>query len=103
MKFAIALLGLSVALMFVMVFLAVQQEVNLRRLKNLKMRNTEEVERKEDAIVVMKNKMNELKTELESARSKLDGLNKQKDELEKSTKEFDANLETCTKEKARDK
>lgn len=103
MKLAIALLGLSVALMLVMIFLTVQQEVSLRKLKTLKLRHTEEFKNKEDSIVVMKNKVNELKTELESARSKVDELNKQKEELEKSKKEFGANLETCTKDKARDK
>lgn len=103
MKLAIALLGLSVALMLVMVFLTVQQEVSLHRLKSLKLRHTAEFQDKEDSIVTMKNKVNGLKTELESARSKVDELNKQKEEVEKSKKEFDASLETCTKDKARDK
>lgn len=103
MKFSIALLGLSLVVLVVMVFHAGLQELNLRKLKTLMAENLEEVERKEEAIVVMKNKVTEMKVTLESANTKLDGLKKQKEELEKSTKESDENLKTCTNQKARNK
>lgn len=103
MKISIALLGLSLVVLAVMIFHAGHQELNLRGLKTLMAENLEEVERKEEAIVVMKNKVTEMKVALESANTKLDGLKKQKEELEKSTKEFDEKLNTCTNQKARDK
>lgn len=65
--------------------------------------NLEEVERKEEAIVVMKNQVTEMKVALESANTKLDELKKQKEEIDKSTKESDENLKTCTNLKAREK
>lgn len=103
MKFSIALLGVSVVVMVVMIFQAVLQELNLHNFKTRMEESSAEVERKEEAIVVMKNKVTDLKTSLESANSKLDELKKQKAELDKSTQEFDTNLKTCTDEKARNR
>lgn len=102
MKFAIALFALSLVVLVVMAFHAGLQELNLRKLKTRMAESVEEVERKEEAIVVMKNKVTELKVALESANTKLEELKKQKEELGKSTKEFDEKLLTCTNQKARD-
>lgn len=103
MKFPIALLGVSVVVMVVMISQAVHQEFKLHTLKTRMEESSVEVERKEEAIVGMKNKLTELKTSMDSANSKLDELKKQKAELEKSTQDFGANLKTCTDEKARDR
>lgn len=103
MKFSIALLGVSVVVMVLMIFQAVLQELNLHGLKTRMQESLAEVERKEDAIIVMKNKVTELKTSLDSANGKRDELKKKKAELEKSTQDFDTNLKTCTDEKARDR
>lgn len=101
MKFAIALLGLSAAVMVVMIFQAVAQEMKLRTLKTQMSENTKETETKEKAIVTIKKKVNELKKKMESANTKLEELKKKKGELEQSKKDSETNLQNCKTEKAR--
>ncbi|XP_071325773.1 tropomyosin-2 [Trachinotus anak] len=100
MKLALAVLCLSVAVMVVMVFQAVRQELNLRHLKTRMLENSAEVKRKEEAIIEAKGKIQEVKTKLESVNTKMDELKKKKVETEKSTQEHDQSLQNCNSEKA---
>ncbi|XP_070768337.1 tropomyosin-2 [Enoplosus armatus] len=99
MKLAIVLVGLSVSVMAVMIFQAVRQELNLHNLKTRMVANSAEVKRKEEAIIELKNKIQELKTTLASVNTKMDELKKTKAESEKSTQDLDKSLQTCNTEK----
>ncbi|XP_068179956.1 uncharacterized protein si:dkey-87o1.2 [Antennarius striatus] len=100
MKFSIVILILSAAVMVVMIFQAVRQELDLQNSKTRMAENAEEVNRKEAAINEVKNKVIELKTKLASLNAKMDDLKKTKANAEKSTSDFDKNLQTCNNEKA---
>jgi len=99
MKLFVVLLGLSMAVMGVMIFQAVRQEFNLRNMKTRTAENTAEVSRKEEAIVELKNKIKDLKAGMASVNTKMDELRKKKADTEKSTKDFDMSLQTCNTEK----
>ncbi|XP_039972623.1 uncharacterized protein si:dkey-87o1.2 [Xiphias gladius] len=100
MKLSVVVLGLSVAVMLVMIYQAVSQELNLRYLKARMVENSAEVKRKEEAIIEVKTKIRELKTTLASFNAKMDELKKKKADAEKSTQEIDKRLQTCNSEKA---
>lgn len=100
MKVSIILLGLSVAVMVVMIFQAVRLELNLRKLKTSTLENSVEVKRKEEAIIELKKQIKLLKTTVESTNTKMDELRKKKEETEKSTQELDNSLQACNTGKA---
>ncbi|XP_050932155.1 uncharacterized protein si:dkey-87o1.2 [Lates calcarifer] len=100
MKLAVALVGLSLAVMVVMIYQAVRQELNLRNLKTRMVENSAEVKRKEEAIVELKVKIQDLKTTLTGVHTKMDELKVKKVEVEKSSQELDKYLQTCNTEKA---
>ncbi|KAF3691931.1 hypothetical protein EXN66_Car007606 [Channa argus] len=99
MKLALVLVGLSVAVMGIMIFQAVRQELNLQNTKARLVENSADVKRKEDAIMEMKTKIQEMKTSLGSANAKIDELKKKKIDIVKSTEEFEKSLQTCNSEK----
>lgn len=90
------------AVVVVMVYQAVRQELNLRDLRARMVQNSVDVKRKEEAIMEEKNKIQELKATLSSVNAKLDELKKSKADSLKTTEEFAKNLQTCNSEKARD-
>lgn len=100
MKLLVVLLGLSVAVMGVMIFQTVRQEFNLRTMKTRTAENTAEVSRKEGSIVHLKNKIKDLKAAMSSVNAKLEELRKKKADTEKSTQDLDKSLQTCNTEKA---
>ncbi|XP_051262367.1 uncharacterized protein si:dkey-87o1.2 [Dicentrarchus labrax] len=100
MKVAIVLVGLSVALMVVMIFQAVRQELSLRHLKTRMGENSAEVKKKEEAIMEVKNKIKDMRDTLTSVNTKLDELKKKKAESETSAGELGKSLQTCNTEKA---
>uniref|UniRef100_A0A3B4T9N6 Si:dkey-87o1.2 n=1 Tax=Seriola dumerili TaxID=41447 RepID=A0A3B4T9N6_SERDU len=99
MKLAVVLLCLSVAMMVGMVFQSVRQELHLRHLKTRMVLDSVEVKRKEEAIVDAKNKIQGLKTTLDSVNSKMDQLKKKKVDGETSRQEHDKTLQACNSEK----
>lgn len=101
MKLAITLVGLSMAVMVVMIFQAVRQELDLRNLKSRMMQSSVEVKRKEEAIAQLKDKTQQLKSTLTSVNAKMDELKKKKQEALKLTEDFGKSLQTCNSEKAR--
>lgn len=101
MKLLIFFAVVSVAVLAVMVFQALRQELNLRSMRERMVENSMEMKRKEDSVVVMKNKIIELKGSLEATNSRLEELKKKKEEADKSGQEVDKILESCNAEKAR--
>lgn len=102
MKLAVVFVTLSVAVMVILIFQAVRQELIMRNLKTHTDENSAEVKRKEDAIIELKNKIKELKTTLESVNTKMGELKKMKTDAEKSTLDYEKSLQTCNTEKASD-
>lgn len=100
MKLSVALAVLCVAVMAVMIYQTLRQELNLRNLKTRTMQNSAEVKRKEEAIVQVKNALNEMKAKLASVNTKIGELKKTRVATEKSTQELDTSLQTCNTEKA---
>ncbi|KAM3873320.1 acyl-coenzyme A thioesterase THEM4 [Diretmus argenteus] len=79
---------------------AVQQELNLHGLKTRLVRNSVEIKRKEEAIVQMKTKIQDMNKELASLNTKRGELTKRKEETLKAKGDMDKNLESCNTEKA---
>lgn len=102
MKLPVVLVCLSVAVMVVMIFQAVRQELDLRNLKTRMVQNAAEVKRKEEAIVQVKTKIQQLKSTLTNVNTKMDELKKKKADTIKSSDQFGKTLQTCNSEKARD-
>ncbi|XP_045901572.1 rho-associated protein kinase 2 [Micropterus dolomieu] len=99
MKLSVALAVLCVAVMAVMIYQTLRQELNLRNLKTRTMQNSAEVKTKEEAIVQVKNALNEMKAKLASVNTKIGELKKTRVATEKSTQELDTSLQTCNTEK----
>ncbi|XP_072250379.1 uncharacterized protein [Leuresthes tenuis] len=99
MKLAAFFVVVSVVLMGAMVFQTVRQELNLRTLRASLVKNSADVKRKENFIVGIKNKIQVLKSSLESINVEVEDLKQKKAETEKSVQELDKSLETCNAEK----
>ncbi|XP_013884985.1 uncharacterized abhydrolase domain-containing protein DDB_G0269086 [Austrofundulus limnaeus] len=100
MKLLIFFSVMSAAVMAVMIFQTLRQELNLRNMRERLVESAVELRRKEDSVVDMKNKVLELKGTLEAANSKLDALKKKKEEADRAAKEAEKILESCNSEKA---
>ncbi|XP_076593842.1 uncharacterized protein LOC143324918 [Chaetodon auriga] len=99
MRFTVVLVCLSVAVMAVMIFQAVRQEMNLRDMNDRMVGNSAEVKKKEKVIDEAKKKISELKKALDGVNSKMSELKRRKINIEKSTRDLDKSLQTCSKEK----
>lgn len=93
------LVCLSVAVMTVMIFQAVRQEMDLRDLNDHMVVNSAEVKKKEKVIAEAKTKISELKTELDSVNSRMSELKRKKMAIDRSTRDLDKSLQTCNNEK----
>lgn len=102
MKLAIAVVTLSVAVMAVLAFQAVRQELNLRFMRAHIEANSVEVKRKEEAIIEVKKKIQELKATLTSVNAKIVNLEKTKADAGKSKQTHEKSLQACNSEKASD-
>lgn len=100
MKLVGVVVGLSVAVMLVMIYQALRQEMSLRQIKTRMVENTAEVKRKEEAIALSKKRIDEVKASLWAANQKIEELRKKKGDIDKSTKELTQSLQTCNTEKA---
>ncbi|XP_078109066.1 uncharacterized protein LOC144519648 [Sander vitreus] len=99
MKLAICLAFLSVAVVVVLIFQAVRQELNLRVLKSRTVENTEQIKRKEEAIIEVKSKIQAMKSKLVFVNTNIDTLKKKKTDGEQKAQDLSKNLQTCNTEK----
>ncbi|AWO96599.1 Hypothetical protein SMAX5B_011794 [Scophthalmus maximus] len=99
MKLTVVVVCLSVAVMTVLIYQALRQEVDLRRQKTLLVDNSAEVKRKEMAIVEAKKTIQQLKASLGTINEDIEGLKKKKEENDKAAQEFEQGLKTCNSEK----
>ncbi|KAM4600695.1 uncharacterized protein ACJ7VT_020601 [Polymixia lowei] len=99
MKLAAVFAFVSVSVMLGMIYQAAKQELNLRSLKTHMMQSSVEVKRKEDAIIEMKAKIQDLNKSLLPLNTKRDELEKKKKDTVKSTEDMNNNLQTCNTEK----
>ncbi|XP_053289526.1 uncharacterized protein si:dkey-87o1.2 [Pleuronectes platessa] len=99
MKLVGTVVVLSVAVMTVLIYQALRQEIRLRGLKTRTAESHETVKAKEEMIIEVKKKTVELKTEMDAANAKIDELRNKKAEVEKSIQEFEKSLTSCNTEK----
>ncbi|XP_051812293.1 uncharacterized protein si:dkey-87o1.2 [Acanthochromis polyacanthus] len=103
MKLLIPLVGLSVTIMVFMIAQTVRQELVLRDLKSRISTSASEVKMKEEAIVEVKVKLQEVKLSLKSLETKVEEVKKKKIETEKSEQEFLNGLQTCNTQREQTK
>ncbi|KAF0045407.1 hypothetical protein F2P81_001936 [Scophthalmus maximus] len=100
MKLTVVVVCLSVAVMTVLIYQALRQEVDLRRQKTLLVDNSAEVKRKEMAIVEAKKTIQQLKASLGTINEDIEGLKKKKEENDKAAQEFEQADQEEAKKKA---
>lgn len=99
MKLIFILVFLSVAVLSVMVYQAVLQEMNLHKLKVFSRVKTADLMKKEQSIAELKKTLQELKPQLNAAHTMAEEMKVKKDDLQKETNDLEANLKTCTNER----
>ncbi|XP_034030702.1 uncharacterized protein si:dkey-87o1.2 [Thalassophryne amazonica] len=100
MKIAFFLIAVSVAAMGGSIYMAVNQEVKLARLKEQVTLTFTDIKAKDEAIKSVKTEALQLKDKLTAVNSKLDELRKKKDELDRSRQAAEGTLQTCNTAKA---
>ncbi|XP_054478047.1 uncharacterized protein si:dkey-87o1.2 [Anoplopoma fimbria] len=100
MKFSVVLVGLGLAVMVVMIFQAVRQEIHLRSLKTGITEKSTEVKRKEQSIIDLRVKLQEMKATMVSVKSMTEKLKISKTAIDISAQEHTTTLQTCIKKKA---
>lgn len=101
MKYAAALLTVSTAALLLLIAYTLVHEVQLRRVATHKTESLAAFNFKEEAIVSVKNQVSQLRSAMETERTKTKELEKRRGELENSKKEAEEKLRTCNSEKAR--
>ncbi|XP_034554054.1 uncharacterized protein si:dkey-87o1.2 [Notolabrus celidotus] len=99
MKIAGVLAIVSLVVMVVIIFQAVHQELQMRNAKLRVVENSEEVKRKEEAILEVKTKLKTLKQSMKDVNGKMEELKKKKEDLILATNNFGQSLQTCNNEK----
>uniref|UniRef100_A0A8C9YBH3 Si:dkey-87o1.2 n=1 Tax=Sander lucioperca TaxID=283035 RepID=A0A8C9YBH3_SANLU len=94
MKLAICLAFLSVAVVAVMIFQAVRQELNLRVLKSRTVENTEQIKRKENTIIEVKSKIQAMKSKLVFVNTNIDTLKKKKTDSDQKAQDLNVEKKT---------
>ncbi|XP_037310377.2 uncharacterized protein si:dkey-87o1.2 [Pungitius pungitius] len=99
MKAVVVLCSLSVAAMCFLIYQAARQELNIHHLKTRMLTNVVEVRMKEESIIELQHKINDLKTASLAINAKIDGLKKKKEESNKSKAVSTETLKNCNKER----
>ncbi|XP_073703774.1 uncharacterized protein [Garra rufa] len=92
---------LAFCALLVIIYQAIQQELNIRNLKTRIAISGEQVKLKEDGIVAAKTKVEEFNKKLNPLITKRDLLKKQKDDTKKSNVDSEKELGTCRAEKGK--
>ncbi|XP_048009255.1 myosin heavy chain, muscle [Megalobrama amblycephala] len=94
-----AMVFLALCALLIIVYQAIQQELNIRNLKTRIVVSGEQVKLKEDGIMSTKTKVEDINKKLSALTTQRDQLKKQKDDIKKSTAESEKELGTCNAEK----
>lgn len=100
MRAVFGLIFLAVCVLVAVAYQAFQQEMNIRSLRSQIDLTTEQVRMKEDEIVQVKLKLQQINDELVPFKKEKDELVKKKDGLKKAKDESEKGLGTCQKQKA---
>lgn len=82
-------------------FQAVQQEMNITRMRKEIVLNTQDVKKKEEEIISSKMAMQKLSSELSPLDQQKNELTKQKEDLVKDKETSEQNINTCQTEKVK--
>ncbi|KAG7282155.1 hypothetical protein CRUP_034902, partial [Coryphaenoides rupestris] len=96
MKFVPVLAFLTLSVMVVMIYQAVQQELGLRNLKARMFESSVQLKQKEHAIIEEKNKIQELNKQLTPLNNKKEELNKKKVDIRSCAAMLKPNDKTCS-------
>ncbi|XP_042628202.1 uncharacterized protein si:dkey-87o1.2 [Cyprinus carpio] len=96
-----AMVFLALCALLVIIYQAVQQELNLRNLKARIVVSGEQVKLKEDGIMAAKVKVEEMNKQLNPLITQRDQLKKQKDDMKKGNADSEKELGTCNAEKGK--
>ncbi|XP_056332189.1 uncharacterized protein si:dkey-87o1.2 [Danio aesculapii] len=96
-----AMVFLALCALLIIIYQAVQQELNIRNLKARIIVSGEQVKLKEDGIMSAKTKVEEMNKKLSPLTTQRDQLKKQKDEIKKGTAESEKELGTCQADKGK--
>ncbi|KAB5586832.1 hypothetical protein PHYPO_G00006030 [Pangasianodon hypophthalmus] len=99
MKVVWALIFLAGCALLVVAFQAMQQEIDIHRMRKLIILNTEDVKTKEDEILSSKGAMQKLTKELVPLDNQKNQLTKKMEELGKQKESSEQNLNTCRTQK----
>lgn len=99
MKSVWALVFLAVCAVLVVTYQAIQQEITIRRLKNVILLNTDEVKTMEDEILSSKSAMQKLTSQLDPLDKQQNKMTKKMEELVAQKENSEKNLNTCQMQK----
>ncbi|MCJ8728619.1 hypothetical protein PDJAM_G00006410 [Pangasius djambal] len=99
MKVVWALIFLAVCAVLVVAFQAIQQEINIRRIRKLIILNTEDVKTKEEEILSSKEAMLKLSNQMAPLNKQKNQLINTMEELGKQKENSEQNLNTCRTQK----
>uniref|UniRef100_A0A8B9KXJ2 Si:dkey-87o1.2 n=1 Tax=Astyanax mexicanus TaxID=7994 RepID=A0A8B9KXJ2_ASTMX len=100
MRAVLGLVFLAVCVLVAVAYQAFQQEINIRNLRSQIDLTTEQVRVKEDEIVQVKLKIQQINDQLAPFKKEKDELVKKKTELKKTKEDTEKGLDTCQKQKA---
>ncbi|XP_067305257.1 uncharacterized protein si:dkey-87o1.2 [Pseudorasbora parva] len=93
-----AMVFLALCALLIIIYQAVQQELNIRNLKTRIVVSSEQVKLKEDGIMEAKTKVEELNKKLNALNTQRDQLKKQMEDIKKGTSDSEKELGTCKTE-----
>ncbi|XP_051575675.1 myosin heavy chain, muscle-like [Myxocyprinus asiaticus] len=96
-----AIIFMAICALLVVIYQAVQQELNIRNLKKRIAVTTEQVKIKEDGIVAAKMKVDELSKTISPVSTQRDQLKRQKEDHKKQTADSEKELAACQAEKSK--
>lgn len=101
MKSVWALVFLAMCALVVVSFQAIQQEINIRKMENIILSNTQEVKKNEDAILRSKTELQKLSAQLVPLDKEKIQLTKQLEDLVKEKEISEQNMNTCQTQKVK--